>query len=375
MKSLRMTLNNFKTFFTFLLLAICLINCDDTDPINPPVTEEEITPTPPTTTPETDPVTNQPTIAFYNVENLFDTIDDPENGGDNEFLPTAAKQWTVERYEHKLNNIAKVIKGMNYPIVMGLCEVENEKVVEDITKEALLSDYQYAVVHEQSPDHRGIDVALIYQPSVFELLEWKTYQVNIPDEQIANFTTRDILLVKGQIAESIVYVFVNHWPSRSGGEAATEARRTYVAAALREAIDDLQESEPNAKIIVMGDLNDEPTNKSVAEVLQAKTAKEGSIIVTDLYNCTSDLDMAGEGSYNYQGNWQMIDQIISTGNLLSADSSLSISNFQIYKEEPLLFNHPDNGLTPDRTYGGDTFYGGFSDHLPVFLEVTHVIFD
>ena len=123
---------------------------------------------------------------------------------------------------------------------MGLCEVENEKVVEDITKSELLSDYQYSVVHEQSPDHRGIDVALIYQPSVFELLEWKTFQVDIPDEQIANFTTRDILLVKGQIAETIVHIFVNHWPSRSGGEAATEVRRTFVAAALRAAIDDLQ---------------------------------------------------------------------------------------------------------------------------------------
>ncbi len=371
MKSLHMTLNKLKNLLVLFLLAICLVNCDDTDPINPPVTEEEITPnpTPSPTTPETDPVTSQQTIAFYNVENLFDTVDDPENGGDNEFLPTATKQWTLERYNHKLNNIAKVIKGMNYPIVMGLCEVENEKVVEDLTKVELLSDYQYAVVHEQSPDHRGIDVALIYQPSAFELLEWKTYQVDIPDEQIANFTTRDILLVKGKIAETVVHIFVNHWPSRSGGEAATESRRTFVAAVLRTAIDDLLESEPNAKIIVMGDLNDEPTNMSVAEVLQAKTTKEGSIIATDLYNCTSDLDKAGEGSYNFRGDWQMIDQIISTGNLLDTNFPLSITNFQVYKEGALLFNHPDNGLTPDRTYGGDTYFGGYSDHLPVYLEV------
>ena len=363
-----MTLNNFKIILSFFLFALCLVNCDETDSINPPVTEEEIPLTPPTTL-EIAPITSQKTIAFYNVENLFDTVDDPENGGDNEFLPTATKQWTTERYEHKLNNIAEVIKGMNYPIIMGLCEVENKKVVEDITKVATLSNYQYEVIHEQSPDHRGIDVALIYQPSVFELLEWKTFQVDIPDEQIANFTTRDILLVKGQIETSIVYIFVNHWPSRSGGAVASEPRRTFVAAELRKAVDELQESDPDAKIIIMGDLNDEPTNKSVAEILQAKTSKNTSIVSTDLYNCTSDLDDAGEGSYNYQGNWQMIDQIISTGNLLNTDAPLSVSNFQVYKEGKLLFNHPDNGLTPDRTYGGDNYFGGYSDHLPVYLEI------
>ena len=370
MKSPHMTFKHFKIIIPFVLLGICLVNCDETSPMNPPNIEEEVTPTPtPETEPETTSIPIQKTIAFYNVENLFDTIDDPENGGDDEFLPSAVKQWTVERYEHKLNNIAKVIEGMDFPIIMGLSEVENEKVVEDLTEVAILSDYQYEVVHEQSPDHRGIDVALIYQPSVFELLEWKTYQVDIPDERIANFTTRDILLVKGKIAESIIYVFVNHWPSRSGGAAATESRRTFVAAELRKAIEEVQESDPDAKIIIMGDLNDEPTNKSVAEVLQTKTSKNTPIITTDLYNCTSELDKAGEGSFNFQGDWQMIDQIISSGNLLNSEAPLSILDFQVYKDEELLFNHPSNGLTPDRTYGGDTYHGGFSDHLPIYIEV------
>jgi len=330
------------------------VSCDETTPVNPPITEEEITPTPtpPTSETETTTITVQKTIAFYNVENLFDTTDDPENGGDDEFLPSAPKKWTIERYEHKLNNIAKVIEGMNYPIVMGLSEVENEKVVKDLTEVALLTDYNYEVVHEQSPDHRGIDVALIYQPSAFELLEWKTYQVDIPDARIANFTTRDILLVKGKIAESVVYVFVNHWPSRSGGASATESRRTFVAAELRMAIEEVQES-----------------NKSVAEVLQTKTSKNTSIIATDLYNCTSELDEAGEGSFNFQGDWQMIDQIISSGNLLNSEAPLSIFDFQVYDNEELLFNHPSNGPTPDRTYGGDTYHGGFSDHLPIYIAI------
>ncbi len=364
-----MTLNNFKIIFSFFLIAICLVNCNETDPLNPPVTEEEIMPPPTPPTPDPDPLPIQSTIAFYNVENLFDTVDDPENDGDNEFLPSAAKQWTIERYNHKLNNIAKVIKGMDYPIVMGLCEVENKQVVVDITQVNLLEDVHYEVVHEQSPDHRGIDVALIYQPAVFELLEWKTYQVDIPDAQIANFTTRDILLVKGQISETIVYIFVNHWPSRSGGEAATESRRIFVAGALRKAIEDVQDSDPDANIIIMGDLNDEPTNKSVTEVLQVNTSKNASIITTDLYNCSSELDEAGEGSFNFRGDWQMIDQIMASGNLLASDAPISIFNFQVYNDEELLFNHPDNGLSPDRTYGGDIYFGGFSDHLPVYLEV------
>ena len=366
--------NSLSLFFVCLLSLHLCTSCGDTDPINPPVEEEEIMePTTPTTstptTPSTTPITSNATIAFYNVENLFDTIDDPENSGDNEFLPSANKAWTQDRYAHKLNNIGAVLQGMNYPIVVGLSEVENEQVIADLAKVNALADQEYAYIHEQSPDHRGIDVGLMYRPEFFSVLEWATYQVDIDDPNVTNYTTRDILMVKGLINEEEIYVFVNHWPSRSGGTEASEFRRVFVATELRKAVADIQEADPTAKILIMGDLNDEPTNTSVKDVLGAKTEKGDPIEISSLYNCTSSLDAQGEGSYNYQGNWQMIDQIISSGNLLQTENKLSITNFQVYKDPSLLFNHPTNGPTPDRTYGGDEYYGGYSDHLPVFVEV------
>lgn len=353
--------------FSLLLLGILFSNCDDSNPINPPLEEEEIELPTPTPTP-TDPVTDKRTIAFYNVENLFDTEDDPDNGGDNEFLPTAAKKWNQERYLHKLNNIGSVIEGMNFPVVMGVSEVENKKVLEDLIAIDALSDITYAVVHEESPDHRGIDVGFIYQPASFTLLDWETYQVDIPDPNIPDFTTRDILRVKGELSGKVVHIFVNHWPSRSGGTANTEFRRVFVAERLRGIIDDLLVVEPSASIIVMGDLNDEPTNTSVETTLNAQELA-ADFTATSLYNATSTLDNQGEGSYNYQGNWQMIDQIIATGNLLTPNADLQLTNFQIFKEDMLLFMHSEYGLSPDRTYGGDNYYGGFSDHLPVFIEI------
>jgi len=330
--------------------------------------EEEVetpTPTPPVTT--TPPSSS--TIAFYNVENLFDTVDDPQNGGDDEFLPTAEKAWTMDRYEHKLNNIGLVMKGMGYPIIMGVSEVENKKVLEDLAQIDSLKPYSYKVVHEESPDHRGIDVALLYQPAHFQVLETATYEVSIDDPVIQNYTTREILMVKGLVNQQPLYIFVNHWPSRSGGEAQSEFRRLTVAEVLKEKINELQTADPTAQIIIMGDFNDEPTNNSVQQVLGAKIANDTPPSPNSLYNSTTTLTEQGAGSYNYQGNWQMIDQIITTGNLLNADNPVHVTNFQVYKDDMLLFTHPDYGPTPDRTYGGDNYYGGFSDHLAVFVEL------
>ena len=354
------------TLFIFLVFLLIITSCDSTSPLTPTVEEEEVEiPTPPvTTTP-----TSNSTIAFYNVENLFDTVDDPQNDGDNEFLPTAPKAWTMDRYEHKLNNIGLVMKGMGYPIIMGVSEVENKKVLEDLAKIESLKDYSYQVVHEESPDHRGIDVALLYQPEFFQVLETATYEVTIDDPQIQNYTTREILMVKGMVGNETLYVFVNHWPSRSGGEAKSEFRRITVAEVLKEKIEELQTMDSAAQVIIMGDFNDEPTNKSVQQVLGAKISKETTTTPNVLYNCTTSLTAQGAGSYNYQGNWQMIDQIITTGNLSSTDNAIQVTNFQVYKDDMLLFTHPDYGPTPDRTYGGDNYYGGFSDHLAIYVEL------
>lgn len=352
---------------SFFLLLLWTSSCSTSTVLNPTIEEEEVDPPTPTP-PVVDSDEAKETIAFYNVENLFDTVDDPENGGDNEFLPTAPKQWTMERYIHKLNNIGKVIEGIGFPIIMGVSEVENGQVMEDLTKIEALADHPYSYVHEESPDHRGIDVGLLYQPAFFEVLEWETIEVDIPDPVIEDYTTRDILLVKGQMEATTIYIFVVHWPSRSGGTEKSEFRRIFVAEVLKDAIDQLQTTTPDASIIIMGDFNDEPTNRSIKEVL-AVQAKGTTIDAQSLYNCTSTLDAAGEGSYNYQGNWQMIDQIITTGNLVQPDNPIQVTDFKVFKDEMLLFNHPNNGPTPDRTYGGDQYYGGFSDHLAVYVEI------
>lgn len=360
-------IRTYSSFCTYFLVGFILVlaSCDSSSPTLPTMEEEEMIPTP---TEPTTPITDQSTIAFYNVENLFDTEDDPENSGDNEFLPSSSKAWTPERYEKKLNNIAAVVQGLNFPILLGLSEVENKKVLEDLINTTSLQDQSYEIVHKESPDHRGIDVALLYQAGEFTVKDWSTYEVTIDDPSIANYTTREILQVSGEWNNTSLYILVNHWPSRSGGQAQTEFRRITVAERLAGIVKDIQEAEPAAKIIIMGDFNDEPTDKSLSEVLNVQLNKD-PLMDQFLYNCTSNLDEQNEGSYNYQGNWQMLDQIIVSGNLLDKSNTPFVENFQVYKADDLFFTHPEYGLTPDRTYGGDTYYGGYSDHLPVFVEV------
>jgi predicted extracellular nuclease len=332
---------------------------------DPPV----VTPPPPVTpTPEPPPTVEKGDfrVAFYNVENLFDTVDDPENDKDDEFLPNSSKEWTLERYNKKLANIGEVIQGMDFPLLMGFAEVENYKVLEDLINMTPLKEHNYAIAHFDSPDHRGIDVALIYK-SDFELQDKESIVVNLPASVSQYKTTRDILKVEGRLNGEKIVVFVNHWPSRSGGANATSGKREFAAKILRQEVDEVLAEDATAKIIAMGDFNDEPLDKSVLNVLKAQIEKPSNAD-NQLYNCTIPLTNAGEGSYLYQGNWQMIDQIIVSGSLLDANAAQHVLGFKVFKEDFLLFEHPDNGPTPDRTYGGDNYYGGYSDHLAVFLE-------
>ena len=355
----------FSRSIILLLFLLVVSSCDDSSSPTLPTIEEES----PEPMPTTDsPIAQEGTIAFYNVENLFDTEDDPSNPRDNEFLPNAEKEWTAERYAHKLDNIGKVMEGVNFPIIMGLAEVENQQVLEDLLEIEALANHAYQIVHKESPDFRGIDVALLYQADHFTLTDWETYTIQIDDPIINNFTTRDILRVSGELFNSPIHIFVNHWPSRSGGATATEFRRITVANELSTIVKDLQATLPEANILLMGDFNDEPTNKSILEVLAAQPLEEERD-QGQLYNCTTPLDRLGEGSFNFQGDWQMIDQIMATGNLLNTQNTWSLQNFQVYSDPTLLFTHPEYGLSPDRTYGGDVYFGGFSDHLPIFMEI------
>lgn len=324
-----------------------------------------------------DPSNQNPTviesvrIGFYNMENLFDTIDDPENSQDDEFLPTSNKQWTPTRYQRKLNNMASVISSLAFPALMGLAEVENEKVLEDLVKNESLSITPYAWIHEDSPDFRGIDVALLYQPSIFTPLSYEAIEVSLP-ASVSNFsTTRDILMVKGLLGEEEIYLFINHWPSRSGGVEQTEGKRKFAATILKEKIFTIRQTQPSAQFILMGDFNDEPFDESVLTILETQTNKI-NIIESQLYNCSAAAALAGKGSLNFRGNWQMFDQIIVSGQLLDGNGPFQVEDFEVFEEAFLFFEHPENGPIPDRTYGGDNYFGGFSDHLPVFIDLNRI---
>lgn len=309
-------------------------------------------------------------IGFYNVENLFDTID-IAGKADEEFTPESDKKWNTERYFKKLNDLAKVVDAMNYPAILGLCEVENATVLKDFIAETSLKNHDYGYVHFESPDFRGIDVAMIYQKRLFQVLDSEAIEINFPKSIIGEeaYTTREILHVKGILArKDTLHLFINHFPSRRGGLKASEPKRTYVAEQLMKSVNDLFSKNKNAHILLMGDFNDEPDNNSITKTIGAKKTPVGSSS-TSLINCAYELDQKKKGTYNYRGNWNMLDQIIVSNSLLQKDGKLKIGEFQIFQEEWMMYKSDKYGLTPNRTYGGPNYYGGISDHLPVFVEI------
>jgi len=308
-------------------------------------------------------------VMFYNVENLFDTVDQA-NVQDEEYTPISKKQWNSERYDKKLHQLADVIYAYNkedVPELIGLCEVENRGVVEDLVTGTVLKHAHYKVVHEDSPDNRGIDVALIYDPERFAYVSHQMYRVPLSG---ARPNTRDIMHVTGTVDGETLHVFINHWPSRSGGKERSEPNRMLVASKVREAVDKVQANDPNAKIIVMGDLNDHPIDKSVFESLRAKHNKKPSE-PGDLFNLMYDYHQEGLGTHNYQGNWGVLDHLIVSYPLLNAKQGLSVKadGANIHKQDFFLFTKKDGTKIPSRTYGGPNYYGGFSDHLPIVAEL------
>ena len=304
-------------------------------------------------------------FGFYNVENLFDLKNDPDRN-DDDFTPDGRNKWTQERYDEKLANLSKVIKGMGLPSLLGVCEVENRTVLADLAKVDALKAADYGFVHYDSPDFRGIDVALLYKKKEFKVLDSRNIQINFPAEIVEDYTTRDILQVKGVfLGRDTLHVFVNHWPSRRGGVKESQPKRMYVAQQLRKAIDELLAVNPSATIIVMGDLNDEPINDSLIKALQTQRENEQA----DLYNCFMKADQEGKGSYNYRGNWNMLDHIIISAAFKQANAGLRVGQAVIFREEWMMYKDKKFGPRPSRSYGGPNYYGGYSDHLPVYVEV------
>ena len=306
------------------------------------------------------------TVLSYNVENLFDTLDDP-GMPDEEFLPESEKQWTNERYQKKLDDLAKVISEVNpleAPEIVGLIEVENRLVLEDLIQTDALKNNSYGIVHEESPDYRGIDVALIYRKDAFTEIMHETLPVVFPEDTA--FKTRDILYVVGKIRNQTVHVFVNHWPSRIGGDEKTEPKRMLAASVLKKKVDLLLTLDPIAKIIIMGDMNDEPVNKSLQQTLGAESPQSGAKLV----NLMFPDDEAGLGTYFYSGNWNMLDHLVVSQEMISG-KQVRVENQKgnIYSSPWMIFTNKNGDKTPNRTYVGKKYVEGVSDHFPVYFNM------
>ncbi|MEI6410851.1 MAG: endonuclease/exonuclease/phosphatase family protein [Bacteroidota bacterium] len=312
-------------------------------------------------------------IGFYNLENFFDTLDNPITN-DADFLPTGRLLWDTPKYMSKVHNMANVVSQMGTELtpdglaILGVAEIENRKVLEDMISDSLLKARNYQIVHFESPDRRGIDCAFIYQAKYFTLLGAKPYFVSLKrDNDTVQDFTRDILYMCGNFDGEKIHLMVGHWPSRLGGESASAWRRARAAGVCKHIADSLRIEDPNAKIIVMGDLNDDPNNKSVTEVLQSK-GDIRDVGPGDMYNPMYDFFKNGNGTLAYRDSWDLFDQMM----LSQAFVMKKTGGWQLYKA--LIFRKPWLLQTegafrgyPFRTFVGDIFINGYSDHLPVYL--------
>lgn len=307
---------------------------------------------------------------FYNCENFFDCTDDSLTD-DKEFLPGNIRGWNYERYQKKQNNIARVIANIgewDAPALVGLCEVESDKCLYDLTRRSGLKNLKYRFVHFDSPDARGIDVALLYQPDLFKVIDKRPVRIRFSGQLRGQ--TRDILWVKGVVPSGdTLHVFVCHFPSRLGGELESEDKRIFVASVLKAQTDSLLRDNKNANIMVMGDFNDYPDNQSMKETLGALYPE--NILSGHLYNLMMPLKNEKRGTHKIDGDWGILDQIIVSGNLLDVKSRFKVlqNSANIFTATFLLISDDKFlGDKPFRTFNGMKYEAGFSDHLPVFVD-------
>jgi len=312
-------------------------------------------------------------VMFYNTENLFDAINDPLIN-DEEFLPGSQKQWTEERYQKKIDHIAKVIRdlgGDTLPVLVGMCEVENRKTVDDLIGKTSLNGLDYKVVHHESPDSRGIDVALLYRSRYFQLLDSHFFAIRFPFDTAVR--TREILYARGILGGlDTLHVFVNHWPSRSSGEVQSRPLRVWVAEAVRYRVDSILQISPKAQILITGDFNDEPMDLSVVSGLNALLSYDNPVN-GNLYDLTQRLkDTPPGGTYKYKGNWNLLDHMVVSGSVLDTLRRFYSrpADLHVFQAKYLLEADKTNlGDQPLRTYAGNFYKGGYSDHLPVYLDL------
>jgi endonuclease/exonuclease/phosphatase family metal-dependent hydrolase len=316
--------------------------------------------------------TEEYSVLFYNVENLFDLENDPETQ-DEEFTPEGDRHWTYNRFNQKLLNISKVIlnaAGWEPPQMIGLCEVENRFVLERLISGTPLKNYPYKIIHKESPDERGIDVAFLYNDEIFYPLEYQYFPLKTDQDSVLE--TREILYVSGIVDEvDTLHFFINHWPSRYGGLLETQSLRNLAAKTLRELYSQKLQDNKNAKIIIMGDFNDQPGDESIAEQLKAVEYSE-SVIGADIVNLSVNWGEAGQGTIKYRSQWSVFDQVLVSGTLLKNRHGI-VTQPGLAKIVTLPFlletDERYGGRKINRTYIGYSYNGGFSDHLPVLLRL------
>lgn len=313
-------------------------------------------------------------IGFYNLENLFDTIDNPMVD-DNEFSPNGPRRYNGEIYKDKLTKLATVISQMGTerspdgPALLGVAEVENDTVLKDLVRHPLLEKRGYKIIHYDSRDARGIDVGLLYNPKYFTPEKSDKLFVALPSGSKDAYYTRDVLWVKGKLDGEDIHIYVNHWPSRSGGEKRSEPGRMAAARVCRKHIDSIARLEKYPKVVVMGDLNDDPINKSITDVLGAQGSKD-EIVRGGMYNPWLDLYKKGYGTLAYQDAWGLFDQIIVSQSWLPEDQKgFFLKSARIFNKEYMVENKGRYKGYPMRTWDGLTYRGGYSDHFPTYLIV------
>ena len=306
-------------------------------------------------------------LMFYNVENFFDIYNDSLTD-DDAFLPEGVMRWNYKRYTNKLSSLYKTIVAAGEwepPSIIGFCEIENRKILEDLIYGTYLSKFKYSIIHEESPDRRGIDVCLIYRKDIVQLICYKYW---IPGKDILPFfDSRSVLYTKFLIGTDTLNLIVNHWPSRRGGVLAGESTRFLIAAMIRGKVDSILKKNINEeKVVIVGDFNCTPRDEVI------KSLVYNSDSVKTLINLSDSLEKTGLGTYRYMGTWEMIDQVLVNCNMLQGKNGIHTSQnlVTIFKPDFLLYKDPKYpGYSPYSTYHGFKYQGGYSDHLPILLDL------
>lgn len=312
---------------------------------------------------------NSERVLFYNVENLFDTKDDSLKR-DEEFIPGQARYWSENRLNKKINRIYQVLVAASSnqaPAIIGMCEVENTLVLNQLLEKTPLQKLGYRFIHHESPDRRGIDVALFYQKDKFIPIRYTA--IPVIDIQNKYFKTRDILYVEGILGSDTLHIFVNHWPSKYGGVMETISLRLLAAKTLKNSIASVVAQNRDANILIMGDFNDAPHEESIQYLIS--TALEDNLKNLNLVHPALQTTFSSRGSHKYQGNWELLDQIIVSKSLCNKQGlKMKPKSFKVFEANFLLEEDEKFlGMKPNRTYIGYKYHDGFSDHLPVMIDL------